>query len=307
MSFGGHRDDHFDMTPTTPDDTRIMLRANGGLQNWMAIPVEIELPDGRWVVAGCNTRMHGSRQGGGNPGVGFPSRSDLIQLQSKPGTWDIGGHVCVYLINSTGGAGESANRHARAEANRLAENGTRGRNSRAAAYEAWFRAGGTHTTAPPINIIPVSYAVQITTRKDPLQVRSEPSTARGSATVIGSVPRLSRQNVTGETTGPGASKWLRIVFGGAQAWISADFTHRIADLVPIGTFSVQFLASRNQADVDKAIARLTASGFDNAYYTYTNGWNQARIGPYTTREAALATKPRLTELGYKDAFLIRNE
>jgi uncharacterized protein YraI len=149
--------------------------------------------------------------------------------------------------------------------------------------------------------------VEIATRKDPLQVRSEPSTARGSATVIGSVARGSRQLITGETTGPGASKWLQTDFGGARAWISADLTRRIAELVPVGTISVQARASREQADIDKVIARLTTAGFDNAYYTYTNGWHQARVGSYPTREAALAIKPRLKELGYEDAFLVRNE
>lgn len=306
MSFGGHREDHYDFTPTAPQDTPIFLAANNNQQNWMAIPVAVELPDGRWAAMGLNTRMHASFQGGGRPGAPFASHSNVRPANGwKPN----GGHVCGYLINSTGGAGESENRHARADANRLANNGTRGRNSRAAAFEAWFR-GGSSSTLPPIvpppNIVTVNYQVRITTTTTPLSVRSEPSTVGGARTVIGTVNRGSTQNITGETTGSGATAWLRINFGGRDGFISSDFTERIIEQIPAGTWSMQALASRNAADANKAVARMLTAGHGNAYVANNNGWFQARVGPFLTRSEAMTIRDRLITLGYRDAFPVQN-
>jgi hypothetical protein len=156
-------------------------------------------------------------------------------------------------------------------------------------------------------IVNVNYQVTITTNRDPLNVRSEPSTTGGARTIIGSVPRLSLQTITGEADGPGATKWLRLRIGNQDGFISRDHTQRVAVTVPANTFSMQALASRNWKDADKVVGRLIAAGFPNAYRTNVNGWYQARVGPYSTRESALAKKPRLKELGYKDAFLVRND
>jgi hypothetical protein len=79
------------------------------------------------------------------------------------------------------------------------------------------------TTVPQPNLTQtiraVNYKVRINTVKDPLSVRSEPSTARGAETVIRSVPKDTIQTVVAETEGPGAFKWYELIDGG---WISAD-------------------------------------------------------------------------------------
>jgi len=140
LSFAGHRFDHYDVTPTTPTDMQNMQRANNGRLNWMAIPIVIFVGD-RWISGGIHTFMHGSRMGGGNPGSGFPSRSN-----TPPFTTPNGGHVCLYLSNSVGGTTSATtlpaawNTNARQLANdRAGTPNSRGRRSRAACHEAYLR------------------------------------------------------------------------------------------------------------------------------------------------------------------------
>jgi len=135
LCFSGARTDHYDVTPATPEDMEKMQIANGGSLNWVARPVALKI-NNRMIAGGLNTFMHHIRIGGGNPGENFPSRNE----NGPPWTrW--GGHCCLYLSDSTGGAGDidSLNRHARPEANRLANTPkARGRQARAACHEAFF-------------------------------------------------------------------------------------------------------------------------------------------------------------------------
>jgi len=164
VSFAGARNDHYDVTPTTENDANEMLRSIGGLENmpaqgWVARPVVLHFGDRR-IAAGLNTFMHHIRIGGGNPGARFPSRNE------QPPWTRWGGHICLYVSNSVGGAGgiDSTNRHARAEANQRANTPrARGRQARAACHEAHMRgtvAAPTQPTAPTQEAAPPAPAPQ---------------------------------------------------------------------------------------------------------------------------------------------------
>ena len=77
---------------------------------------------------------------------------------------------------------------------------------------------------PAQNKTALNYRVRIKTKTDPLNVRSEPSTAGGAKTVIRKVQKDSIQTVVSESDGPGASKWCELIDGG---WISSDFVEKI--------------------------------------------------------------------------------
>jgi hypothetical protein len=317
MSFNGVRSDHYDCTPTTPQDTQRMLRANGGRQNWIAIPVAIEISPGQWVAGGLNTVMHGSRIGGGNPGADFPSRSNTPPPTGQ--SWPQGGHVCLYLVNSTGGASNetATNTHARALANQRA--GTphaRGRRARAAAHEANLRSGST--TAPPATMpnVTVNYQVEVT--GNPVNIRNEPSTARGQATVVGQVRPPERLNIDREQQGQDGNNittWGRINGGKFNGmWIALRLTRRTTTPPPTpqptpGTWSVQCAAARSNPEgsayIDNIVARLRGMGYPNAFRCSGAGWCRARV-PAGTEQQARNLTPILRDKGFGDAFPTRN-
>ena len=171
--FCGIRADHYDTTPSAPQDAANMIRANGGVQDWVAMPVAIELPDGTWCGFGYVPRMHGSFIGGGNPGPPFRSLSNVLPAgQSWP---ENGGHCCAYTVNSTGGTTSatslpsSNNRKVSILANQRALIPVaRGAMSRAGAHEANIRSSSP--TAAPETTLPVSgtWSVQVVAARDPL-------------------------------------------------------------------------------------------------------------------------------------------
>ena len=137
LSFGGARNDHYDVTPTTEGDATIMeqILNRVDLNLWRpARPVIVVIGE-RLIAAGLTNFMHHIRIGGGNPGPKYPS----INENGPP--WRRGGHCCLYLSNSVGGAGNAPNAACSAEANLRAmqlHNGGQGGQARAAAFEAYF-------------------------------------------------------------------------------------------------------------------------------------------------------------------------
>ena len=136
LCFTGARNDHYDVTPQQEADAKTMEQILGraDLNQWRARPVIILAGD-RMVAAGLCQFMHHIRMGGGNPGAKYPSRNEA----GPP--WNRGGHMCLYLSNSVGGAGNAPNAACSPEANthaQLIQNGARGGQARAACYEAYI-------------------------------------------------------------------------------------------------------------------------------------------------------------------------
>ena len=148
LTFAGARNDHYDVTPTTPADAHVLEEILGfttdgrwgrraPLRRWRAIEVLVFI-NGVWVPFGLALRMHGSRMGNANPGPQYPSRSNVM----PPGGWLDGGHMCLYASNSVGGAGNAPNSEMSAEANAFArqvQSGQRGGQARAGCFEAEIR------------------------------------------------------------------------------------------------------------------------------------------------------------------------
>lgn len=150
VSFGGPRTDHYDITPTTEKDALILERTIGGipLRKWRhARPTLVtHPPSSRIICFGFAMYMHHIHIGGGRPGPKYLSFSEAgppwSPINGKPPLPVVGGgHICGYLRDSTGGAGDAPNPACRAEANALAMvllGGKRGGQARAAAYEAYY-------------------------------------------------------------------------------------------------------------------------------------------------------------------------
>jgi len=153
-SFSGARSDHYDTTPTTPDDMAKLEKAVKQNLGWPARPTWYEPQPNIYVPAGSCTFMHHIRIGGGNPGPKYPSRNE------QPPWTRWGGHRCNYFRNSIGGAGNGNNIHSRAEANtRAGTPSGNGKQGRAACWEAYFRGierfgsgGSPAPTTPPESV-----------------------------------------------------------------------------------------------------------------------------------------------------------
>ena len=132
LTMAGPRGDHFDVSPTTEADAKILenLIKRVDLNRWTAEGI-IVIVGNRAIAAGLSLFMHGSRMGRANPGAKYPSLSN-----TRPAAgWGRGGHMCLYVSNSTGGAGDNNNPLVSAASNNAA--GTaRGRQARAACFEA---------------------------------------------------------------------------------------------------------------------------------------------------------------------------
>ena len=92
--WGGPPSNHTDFSPLTPEDTEIMRQISGGW-NWRARPAILHIGEHNLAV-GIHHFPHGSIIGG-NPGL--PNRSNT----RPPNGWEIGGHMCLYYKDSTGG------------------------------------------------------------------------------------------------------------------------------------------------------------------------------------------------------------
>jgi len=313
-SFAGMRHDHYDTTPTTPKDAANMLRANGGKQDWIAMPVHIRLPNGTWVPFGYVPRMHGSFIGGANPGAPFRSLSNVLPAgQSWP---ENGGHCCAYPINGTGGTTSattlpsSNNRKVSTLANQRALSPVaRGAMSRAAAQEALIRSGTSQVPPAQMPNVTVNYQVKVT--GSTVNIRAEPTT---NSKIIKSVTAGTRLNIDRTQTGLDAqvnnpnALWRRIADGEFKGrWIIGRFTEQIAASPPTvqppsGSWSVQCVAAHDSVYIDNIIARLRGMGYSNAFRTKSpNGWYQARV-PAGTEQQARALFPTLRDKGFKDAF-----
>ena len=132
LTMAGPRGDHFDVTPTTEADAKILekLINRVDLNRWTAEPI-IVIVNGKAYPAGLALFMHAARMGKANPGAKYPSMSNTMPASG----WPRGGHLCLYVLNSTGGAGDGNNPLVSSASNTAA--GTaRGRQARAAAHEA---------------------------------------------------------------------------------------------------------------------------------------------------------------------------
>jgi len=137
VCFGGHRGDHYDVTPQTEADARIMEQIVGRtvLNVWRPARPTILHIGKRKIAWGQCYYMHHIRIGGGNPGSKYPSRNEA----GPP--WNTGGHACGYACNSIGGAGDAPNAACSKESNDFAmliRNGKNGGQARAAAHEAFI-------------------------------------------------------------------------------------------------------------------------------------------------------------------------
>ena len=89
---------HSDFTPMSPQDTATMLANAGGSWNWLPRPMVLKV-GGRMLACGIHSFPHGSIMGTATPGLGLSNQSN-----TRPaGGWPIGGHMCMYFKNSTGG------------------------------------------------------------------------------------------------------------------------------------------------------------------------------------------------------------
>jgi len=261
--------------------------------------------------------MHGGRMAGGNPGPGFPSKSN-----NGPFNTPDGGHVCAYGTNSVGNTTAATtlpggnNRLASAAANQRAANAlaARGLHSRAACYDSFMRGGGTVMPLPlstsPMAVSP--YQIEIT--GSVVNFRTGPGTNHSIENPQARPPE--RFMIDLEQNGPDGdsiSRWGRIANGPRKGrWIALRLTKQITivtseTILQPGTWSMQAQASRNQTDICKVIGRLRVAGFNNLHVTYNNGWHQARVGPYLTRDAAMTIRQRLIDLGHADAFPVQNQ
>lgn len=111
--WGGPPQTHTDFSPLAPEDTAKMKRISGGW-NWLPRPVVLILRDDLMLAAGVHHFPHGSIIGG-RPGL--PNNSNTPPPRGTP--WPIGGHMCMYFKDSTGGTRGMT--EAAAEAYRLAQ------------------------------------------------------------------------------------------------------------------------------------------------------------------------------------------
>ena len=84
-----------------------------------------------------------------------------------------------------------------------------------------FDQGETSPTTSSNDFVP--YRVKVT--GNPLNIRSEPSTAGGSKTVVGSIRDNGVYTIVEEASGKGASKWGKLKSG--RGWISLDYTRKL--------------------------------------------------------------------------------
>jgi hypothetical protein len=92
---------HVDFSPATVFDTVIMRQITNGW-SWAARPAVVS-QNGVFAAVGVHHFPHGSVMPGANPGPTMPSKSNDRERQTVPGVWDIGGHMCMYFSDSTGG------------------------------------------------------------------------------------------------------------------------------------------------------------------------------------------------------------
>jgi len=106
---------HTDWSPMAPADVRVIqriLNPTGDNRNWNLTsswswdprPGMITV-GGRRIAVGFHLFPHGSIMTGANPGSPLRSDSNTSPGQRNPplATWPVGGHMCMYYSNSTGG------------------------------------------------------------------------------------------------------------------------------------------------------------------------------------------------------------
>ena len=154
MAFSGTRNDHYDITPLTENDAIILQSIFGSpdLTIWRARAFVVVI-DGVMYAIGICGRMHHIFIGSGRPTPRYRS----IKESGPP--WTLrGGHVCAYVSNSVGGAGNAPNAAMSADANAFArqiQSGQRGGQARAACYQA-FITGNTDLFNPQIDNLPTT-------------------------------------------------------------------------------------------------------------------------------------------------------
>jgi len=194
----------------------------------------------------------------------------------------------------------------------------RGARSRAAAHEAFLIRNPQIQVPTTMPNVTVNYQVEVTAST--LNIRSEPSTAQGDKTKVGSVIRGTRLDVEREQQGSdhtaptGTTTWGRIANGQFKGrWFALRWTEKInahpaTPQPPVGTWSVQCIADhtgeRGSAFIDNQIARLRGMGYPNAYIHTGNGWCRARV-PAGTEKQAQELFPILRDKGFRDAFPVQ--
>jgi len=114
------RDRHTDWSPLTSADTDVIKRINDpsrasnwtgwdNVNNWpnFIARAGVLMVKGRLIAVGFHLRPHGTIIGGKNtqPGLPLIDESDVQPSDRKPqiDTWPMGGHMCMYYLDSIGG------------------------------------------------------------------------------------------------------------------------------------------------------------------------------------------------------------
>ena len=210
---------HLDAQALTKLDYDLMVKI-AGYQSWRARPALIKIR-GRVFAVSYHSFYHSVAVATGayNPsgrtmkrGMGATPEFEKT-LENK---WRIGTHICIHTEDTIAIRKASDNWYIE---------------MRAAVLNAESMAKVIPITPhiPPAAV--VSYYVMVSTKNLPLNVRSEPSTAKGALSVIGTLPIGSVHLIVKESTGIGAKLWGQLESGG---WISLDLTVPID--APVSTF-----------------------------------------------------------------------
>jgi len=97
-------DRHSDFTPIGERDSNQMLRNAGGTWNWNGRPAAL-LVEGKLIACGIHSFPHGSIMSGSSYPRGRKIGNGITdKSNTRPANgWTIGGHMCLYFRDSTGG------------------------------------------------------------------------------------------------------------------------------------------------------------------------------------------------------------
>jgi len=282
---GGYH--HTDWHAETKKDWDIVRKITGNNpadRRWLERRVLAQAKNKAWFTGGLFTVPHA--------GVIYSS------------AYDAGGHQCLhwdFTISENKNPG-SPNQYKRGhEACRAAEKATAPSSA----------STPTPTPVPTQPAVMIDYEVEVTGTR--VNIRSEPSTAKGNASIVGEVkPPMKffvdrrQEGLDNNVTNP----WLRIADGEFKGrWIIDRLTRRVESVFPIPPmkkgFAVQVISSTLEREVLLIIEKLHSLGYVNAYAVFHNGRHMARVGTFSSRSEAEQVRLTLISQGFRnDSFLV---